>query len=389
MVRVGLADLAADRPMGRSPRCETGADACRYAARGVRQATRGKVMPQCAMLTLGVSLLLAASPSAAQPATSASPQIANARPRVTDALLEDAPSVFSLTIAQDQSLNLIQAKYPDLRERVLEARHRFREAFEPAIGATDAVLAQRLGKEWETTKSTLISKTKDVLPGQITLEDAEEYIRLVERRAAGQLPRRIYVVLAAVHPDYCQRPELEVTRGFTSEFKSDGSGRSLGLKLALQYPLSWAASEGRRPHILWKASSHDSLANGMLLVKAAPETKDSVEKTLSYLTSEEYLDSEAPGARRLASGRRTIAGQPSAYLDYVRSLTRTIGKDDVCITMSGRFYFLIYDKALVVLAVDVSDTRGADEARVRQDFQRHEKLFDLIALSLDVLNRYP
>ena len=52
-------------------------------------------------------------------------------------------------------------------------------------------------------------------------------------------------------------------------------------------------------------------------------------------------------------------------------------------------YFLTFHGTLVVMSFDVSDFRGGSREQVDADFKRSEGLFDLMAMSLDIYNRYP
>lgn len=327
--------------------------------------------------------------SAAPPRTPT--DLSQATPRVTSMLLHDAFSLLNLTMAQERSLGMIEAKYPNMREQVLEARKAFRAAFQPAIEATDALMQVRDGANWAQAKKLGESTLNALNSSALTSEQAAEYISTVNRRAKGSMPHDIYVVLAALHPDYLRHPELELTRGYVQEYKTDGSGKSLGLKLSIQYPTSWVAAEGRRPHILWKASSHDSYVSAMLLVKNTPTqlTSDNdTKEALGYLTSQEYLAHEAPGAAYVAAGQTTIAGQPARYMDYEHVVSRKIGKDTVTMLMRGRYYVVIYGQTLIVFQADITEAQGGSVEAVRDAFRKHEKLFDLMALSLDIYNRY-
>jgi hypothetical protein len=55
----------------------------------------------------------------------------------------------------------------------------------------------------------------------------------------------------------------------------------------------------------------------------------------------------------------------------------------------GRMYFLIYEGTMLVLSFDVSDFEGGSREQLDSEFKRREVLFDLMAQSLDIYNRYP
>ena len=315
-----------------------------------------------------------------------------AEPRITKQLLKDAFSVLALTIAQDYSLDVIQQKYPDLSEQVHESRAAFDRAYREGIDALDAYMGNdsAAGFQWDQKRGTLTQAMKQMDTSAFTRKQALDYIETVKRRAKGDIPQRIYAVLAAFHPEYLKHPDLELVRGYAREYKSDGSGKALGLKLAFQYPLSWRESEGRRPHIVRKFATHDSFASAMLLVKKVPqdEVRRPVREALEYLSTKEYLTQEMTGAEFLSNGFTTIASQPASFVDYVRFLSRTIAGTKVVIKTRGRTYFIIYDGRLIAASFDVSTWGGSTPEDIGIEFRRREKLFQLMAYSVDFYDRY-
>lgn len=231
------------------------------------------------------------------------------QPRLTREILTDAFSVFTLTIAQNTSLDAIQQRFPDLREQVLESRNAFDKAFRSAVDATDACLKEHFGLEWDQRKKAIYEAVKAVDNSTLSRTDALEYIETVNRRTKGDMPRRIYTVLATLHPVFIANPHLEFSNGYIREYRSDGSGNASGLKLAFQYPMSWEESEGRRPHIVRKFNTHNSFCSSMLVVKKLPEAsaRMAVSEALKYMSSPEYLKVELPDAAFVSRGTRIIA----------------------------------------------------------------------------------
>ncbi len=73
---------------------------------------------------------------------------------MSDEMLRNTFSVFSLTEAQDRSLDAIIGHFPDLRQDATTARIEFDQAFGPAIKAVDEFLTKNSSSDfdWPTLK---------------------------------------------------------------------------------------------------------------------------------------------------------------------------------------------------------------------------------------------
>lgn len=307
---------------------------------------------------------------------------------ISGEMFRDAFSVFSLTEAQERSAAAIIAKFPDLRQDATMAKIEFDEAFGPAIRAVDDFLTQNSSAEfdWPSLREKLEAEIGQLDFSQMSRQQALDYIETIRKRTKGDGPQRIYRVLMAFHPVYAEKPHMELVNGYKKEYTSDGAGKSLGLKISIEYPRSWEAAEGRRPHILQKFESPDSSASAMIYVNdiPLPARLSSDQDNLDYLSSREYIEKEMPGAVFLSRSKTTIAGKPSAICDAI--LTRSAPAGDI--TVRTRMYFILHKQKIVTFTVDTAadGLKSRDEMEAR--FRNYEMLFDLMATSIDFYDKY-
>ena len=311
------------------------------------------------------------------------------QPELTNDILKNTFSVFTLTEAQNRSLDAIGTAFPDLRQDATMARIEFDQAFAPAINAVDEFLTQNSTPDchWPTIKKEQITAALGHLDfSGISREQAVDYISTVRKRTKGDMPQRIYNVLVTFHPVYQADPHMEIVNGYFREYTSDGTGKALELRVSLEYPMSWTSEEGRRPHILQKFSSPDALASFMIYVNEVPLVSglSSDEENLEYLSSKEYIEKEMRGATFLSAGRTVIAGRNASFCDTLTQRSAPAGD----VTLRARIYYILHRKRIVSLSFDVASPGISSPDDMEPAFKRYEKLFELVATSLDFLDKY-
>jgi hypothetical protein len=298
-------------------------------------------------------------------------------------------SVFSLFEGQERSLDAIIAQFPDLRLDAAMARVEFDQAFGASIKALDDFLTENSSpdSDWPTLKETRIRAALGELDfSQVSRQEALDYIETVKKRTKGDIPQGIYQVLVAFHPLYSREPHMEIVNGYSREYTSDGTGKSLGIKVSIEYPRSWEAADGRRPHILQNFESPDCSASAGITVWQMPLLwrLSSEQDNLDYLSSKEYIEEEMPGAIFLASGKTTIAGKTAAFCDAM--VTRSAPAGDF--TDRQRTYCILHKGKLVTLTFNVGAAGIHTRDEMNAAFLKYEKLFGLMATSLDFFDKY-
>jgi hypothetical protein len=85
--------------------------------------------------------------------------------------------------------------------------------------------------------------------------------------------------------------------GFTKEFRTGGHVKSQGIDLGIEFPASWKAEEGRRPHIVQRLTSENGRGrvHAMINVQDLGErltgetTEPDLERDLASLDSKEFF----------------------------------------------------------------------------------------------------
>jgi len=313
---------------------------------------------------------------------------------MSDKMTRNFFSVFSLFEAQERSLDVIIARFPDLRQDATMARVEFDQAFGASIKALDDFLTDNSSPDfdWSTLKETRIRAALGEMDfSQVSRQEALDYIETVKKRTKGDIPQHIYQVLVAFHPLYSREPHMEIVNGYSREYTSDGTGKSLGIKVSIEYPRSWEAADGRRPHILQNFESPDCSASAGITVSRIPPLWArlwarlfSEQDNLNYLSSKEYIEEEMPGAIFLASGKTTIAGKTAAFCDAM--VTRSAPAGDF--TDRQRTYCILHKGKLVTLTFHVGAAGIHTPDEMNAAFLKYEKLFGLMATSLDFFDKY-
>lgn len=160
---------------------------------------------------------------------------------------------YGFLLGQEYSLRQIEAKYPHLSAPATIARLEFQSAFPDAKQRLESQLLAALGKDaFAKLQRQLEGSVASAIQQKTVSEDqGRDFIAQVRGRAKGESiePKELRYLLAVC---YEETPTQEFTKGFRQSFRSDGSGKALGVAITLKVPTSWLPEEGERPHIVQK-----------------------------------------------------------------------------------------------------------------------------------------
>ncbi len=144
---------------------------------------------------------------------------------------------------QEYSLLRIEMKYPNLIGQVELTRAHFNSSFPDIESKTEELLKKALGNDYQKYTLMIRTKLKETLGRQqLTKESALEFIHQVKARSKGEIESPILEFLLAVN--YASSPVSEFKAGFLKHYRTDGLGKSQGIKLKMKLPRSWADKEG-------------------------------------------------------------------------------------------------------------------------------------------------
>ncbi len=302
--------------------------------------------------------------------------------------LEELFMAYIFCANQRTSVESIKKQFPRLAPRIDIAAVRFELKFGAAIAKIEQ-LCRDLGVE-EDIREKIEEARQILLDQKLSLEQAEAFISQVEARAEGNVASPVLETLLMFHPDYRKRPELEFSEGFSREYLSDGGGKAQGLKIAIRYPMSWEASEGRRPHILQKFQSSGGNGPAFASVVVNPLPSDIPSGEIDITPAEDL-------ARSLFSEWQAVLFSEAEMIDYGKAqlntgptiwieLKGTTERLGTSIQMYTLVFLVEYERKMVTLGF--STTGQGDESTAEDSFNRHAKLFKLMLNTFDIYNRY-
>lgn len=183
------------------------------------------------------------------------------------ASLKGMSQAYGFVLGQEYSLSRIEKEFPELTGGVELARAQFSSTFPDINNKLEKELIQALGEsQFQEIAAKLRIRIEKSIAGQnFTNDIAINFLEQVKARSKGKIENPVLEYLLAVK--YTSNPVGEFVDGFRQRYQMDGTGKSQGIKLALQLPLSWAAKEGERPHVVQKWQSENGTGMEMMSIE--------------------------------------------------------------------------------------------------------------------------
>lgn len=167
------------------------------------------------------------------------------------------------------------------------------------------------------------------------------------------------------------------------DFKTDGTGKSLGLKIKLSFPCSWKQADGERPHVVKKFSygfPNGSMTIQTMTINKMDETPAKAE--IDAMFSQAGLKELCKNIGTFISGRKLkIDGLDCGEITYKMTRDNPVGK----LYLYGLQYYFVYQDKLIVLAFSVGST--TDETSNTM-FESYKILFKGLASSTVFLSKW-
>lgn len=310
-------------------------------------------------------------------------------PKLSNSLATDMPRAYGYYFGQELSIERLSNKFPQLRKRLLTAQLEFDLRFKPAFKTIDQVLTEK-NRPWVEDRANLQAEvSKQINVKQMTPDQAEAYAAEVEKRAKGEIPSPILETLLMFHPNYIKNPAEEYLAGFKREYRSDGSGKAVGVKIGIVYPMSWKEDESRRPNIVRKFVSEkgrglDIVSIVILEAPSSPLQSLVTAKDLEEIRQTRIWESVAVGAKTLDSGTVRLLGQPAIWGEY----TYRANQAGIDMEVHGFDLMFIYENRLAGVAFHNATSPLDSNETAQQRFERYAPLFQLMISSIDIFNRY-
>ena len=301
--------------------------------------------------------------------------------------VEAMAASYGFAYGQAASVEEARRQHPSLGVELELAQMEFEQRFAPSLQVIDSVLLS-LGPEWREQRRQIRQELDERAASQtISVEEATRFIEIVSARRLGQEDVAYVQTLLAYHPRYRESPSEELTDGIRRVYTTDGSGRSAGVRLRLQVPVSWVGRAGERPNIVRAFISEGGRGTETFLVQVRDlDLADMDGNTAEELVQDPTLARQLMAGSaftELCSARTMLDGLPAQAL-YMRG---TMGSPSAEIEQIAVAYVTVVGEKLGSLQGGVGAEGGSGDALLRR-FQVFAPAFGLMASSVVFEDRW-
>jgi len=180
-------------------------------------------------------------------------------------------------------------------------------------------------------------------------------------------------------PTHRSNPAVEFAK-YKQKFVVNGEGKSKGIKLQFEYPLSWTSLEAERPNIVRKFVSERGrgFESAMVIVNSIPPGDQLSKREIdeAFSTPAGIRELAPPGSTFLSGKRVSFDGLPGAMVTYRMAADR--------MGQQIRTRFLMYMTLFRDKVITIQFSTMDDDAT----FARFDPLFRLMANSTVILGKY-
>jgi hypothetical protein len=288
---------------------------------------------------------------------------------------------------QEYSLDLIKKEFPQFEMSILKAQMSFNSTFGKSKEGMKKYLADYLGQqEFNQYEEKLMSELKKMLGNQtFTEEIATNFISEVESRAKGNIASTVLETLLSFQ--FSDRPQDELTSGFTATFKTKGHLKSKNTDWQIKVPKSWKAEEADRPNIIQKFTSDYGAGNQsiMLMVKEMPLPKGykiTKEELNDLFTEKEMKDMVPDGGKFISFTKMTLDNNIGGMIENEQTVERLDFKMKIRMV---QFMFIRGDKWYFLQCSVGSEKTDTDLSLV---MKKYLPLYRLVANTIVVNDQY-
>jgi len=294
---------------------------------------------------------------------------------------------YGYIIGQEYSLKLIKNEFPQFEMNILKSQMQFNSTFGKSKDGMKKYLVDYLGQvEFKKFEDTLIDEIKKLLSSQILTEEiSTNFIYEVERRANGNIVPTVLETLLSFQ--FADKPQDELTLGFTTTFKTKGHIKSKNTDWQIKVPKSWKSEEADRPNIIQKFTSDFGSGNQsiMIMVKemSLPQEHEITNEELNDLfTEKEMRDMVPSGGKFISFSKMTFDNNIGGMLEVEQTMERLDIKIKIRIV---QFMFILGNKMYILQGTVGSEDTNTDLSVV---MKKYLPLYKLVANSIVVNSQY-
>lgn len=294
---------------------------------------------------------------------------------------------YGYLIGQEHSLNLIKKEFPQFEMSILKAQMEFNSTFGKAKEGMIKYLVEYLGQsdfnEYEE-KSTA-EMQKSIGNQTFTEEIATNFIEEVENRAKGKIASTVLETILSFQ--FYDRPQDELTSGFTIIYKTKGHLKSKNTDWQIKVPKSWKAEEADRPNIIQKFTSDYGSGNQsiMLIVNEMPLPKGykiTKEELSEFFTENEMKDMVPESGKFISFTKMTFDNNIGGMIEYEQTMERL---DFIIKIRMVQFMFVIGNKMYMLQCSVASEKADTD---LVLEMKKYLPLYKLVANTIVINDQY-
>ena len=305
---------------------------------------------------------------------------------LTPAALKSIARTYGFVSGQAVALDLIADAHPQLATQIAGARESFDAAFPAIEDKLEAELRTALGGP------TFMKFRRDMLDSVIdaqmkqpkSAEQALGFLADVQRRSRGEgVDKDILDYLLAT--SYAAEPAAEFGEGFRQRFRTDGSGNAQGVRVRLQVPRSWSATDGAASGVVqkWTSEGGNGTAAIVLDIRDARGLNPSKEDIARFIAKGHVQELGLAGTEVMDASPMSLETLPG-FSAALKSVSDQAGSKTIGWTQMYQVFF----RGKTIGVTCTAAGKEADAAKVDQSFRRIQPLCRQVASSLVIEQLY-
>lgn len=317
----------------------------------------------------------------------------DARPIFTQDTVGDLSASYGFLYGQEVMIAQITSDFPKMRPQILNSWLKFNDRFPDAKSDVDEVLTKNF-EAWPVVKREVENEVSGLIrDSDLSIEDVQVFADELEKRADGEIPERIIKSILICNPDYIDKPVAELHDGNVQSVSTKDHHKSKGLDYELHLPLSWAVKQGRRPNIVYLASSENGrgFQNISIGVLDVGFTQDEIDQFEIELIQDPSLYAElyagfVDGMGYVVLDQKSIVmdGLPARKFE-IKAEHQAIAGNNVKMLSAC---CVIYYKGRICFLMASSGGVAEDQSDLNALYEKFEPLFDGIAQSFVLNSRW-
>ena len=294
----------------------------------------------------------------------------------------DMTKTYGSYTEQLHRVRVLGLRFTDLRNDLLMAENQFDRNYRKSVDQIDWTLTDWSPQKWSSIRREVRSTAQQADVSRISVAQAEQFLKEVRKRAAGQMAEPQLQVLLAFNPEYVANPAIEMEDGFVQEYQGDGTGAAHGLIVHMKYPRSWMASTpagGRTVRLFRDRRSALNVAS--VRVDELPSPSIHNTRDLVELFALSDIREVSPDAKLTAGGIVTAPNLKDALWREFRFTREIQGR---AYKMKAVDFATIKADQYVSIGFTVAMMGSASDAELDATYARYAPLFKTMLSSLQI-----